>query len=75
VFGHNKLAYYLVLSVIFASGIGEVFMAYSLSRPGGGSGRRLKIGRIVLCGSVFPLVAVFGIAGYGFRQGLIVAQG
>jgi hypothetical protein len=76
VFGHHKLAYYLVLSIILASGIGEAFTAFSLSCPGGGSRSRLKLGRAVLCGSFFPLVVVLGVAGYGaFHQGLIVAQG
>ncbi|KAM0909059.1 hypothetical protein ACQ4PT_015112 [Festuca glaucescens] len=69
VFAHNKLSYYLALSVIVALGLGEAFTAFWLSRPGGGSRRRLTLGRAVLCASVLPFAAVLGIAGYGFIQG------
>jgi hypothetical protein len=69
VFAHNKLAYYLALSVIVALGLGEAFTAFWLSHPGGGSRRRLTFGRDVLCISVLPFAAVLGIAGYGFIKG------
>jgi hypothetical protein len=69
VFGQNKLSYYLALSVIVALGLGEAFTAFWLSRPGGGSRRRLALGRAVLCASFLPFVAILGIAGYGFSQG------
>jgi hypothetical protein len=68
VFGHNKIAYYLVLSIIFASGLGEATMAFCLSRPGGSTQRRLGLGRTVLCASFLPFVAVLSIAGYGLME-------
>jgi hypothetical protein len=68
VFSHNKLAYYLTLSAIFASGLGEAFTAFWLSRPSSTSRRHWTIGRAVLCASFLPFVAVHGIAGHGFME-------
>jgi hypothetical protein len=68
VFGDNKIAYYLSLSAIVASGLGEATMAFLLSRPGGGSRRCVSIGRTVLCASVLPFMAIHGIARYGFME-------
>ncbi|KAM0834642.1 hypothetical protein ACQ4PT_063462 [Festuca glaucescens] len=64
VFSHNQIAYYLLLSAIFASGLGEATTALWLSRPGG-SRCRLSFGRAVLCASFIPFVAALSIAGFG----------
>ncbi|KAM0872363.1 hypothetical protein ACQ4PT_038777 [Festuca glaucescens] len=68
VFGDNKIAYYLALSAIVASGLGEATMAFLLSRPGGGSRRCVSIGRTVLCASILPFMAIHGIARYGLME-------
>jgi hypothetical protein len=64
VFRRHKLAYYLTLAGIFASGVAELTTAFCLSRYGRSSGRVRAAARVVLCVSVVPLVGVIAIGGF-----------
>ncbi|XBI15523.1 hypothetical protein VPH35_057930 [Triticum aestivum] len=68
-FGHNKLAYYLTLIGIFFSGIAEALIAVWLSHSHEVDKRCFLIGRVVLCASIVPFVAIIGIGGFSFMEG------
>ncbi|KAE8778502.1 hypothetical protein D1007_48599 [Hordeum vulgare] len=63
VFGHNKLAYYITLAVIFTFGVGEVFIAVWISRFSN-SKRRCWIGGFVLFLSIWPFVGILSMGGF-----------
>lgn len=69
VFGRNKEAYYLTLAAIFVAGVVEVFTAMWISRSRNANRRRFSFGRVVLCASIGPLVAIIGISGFAFIRG------
>lgn len=69
VFSHNKLAYYLTLVVIFIAGVAEALIAVWLSRSHEVDKRCFSFGRVVLCASLAPFVAIIGIGGFAFVEG------
>lgn len=69
VFSHNKLAYYLTLVVIFIAGVAEALIAVWLSRSHEVDKRCFSFGRVVLCVSLAPFVAIIGIGGFAFVEG------
>nr|CDM86797.1 unnamed protein product [Triticum aestivum] len=69
VFGNNKSIYYLTLASIFLFGVAEAFTAYCVSRSRDANKRRFSFGRVVLCASVGPFVAIVGIGGFTFIKG------
>ncbi|EMS61962.1 hypothetical protein TRIUR3_19241 [Triticum urartu] len=69
VFGKNKSAYYLTLATIFMLGVAEAFTAYCVSRSRDPNKRRFSFGRVILCASVGPFVAIVGISGFAFIEG------
>lgn len=69
IFGHNKAAYYVVLGLVFVSGIAEASAAFWISRSSlHADRRRFSIGRIVLCFSVGPFVTITGIGCFRFIE-------
>jgi hypothetical protein len=70
-FSRNRLAYYLTLAVIFLLGLAETFTAYWMSHTRDDTSIRLlsSLGRIVLCSSIGPLVAIVAISGFSFIDG------
>lgn len=69
VFAHSSLAYYLTLTAIFVLGVAEAFTAFWVSSSRDADVRRLTFGRVVLCASVGPFVAIVGIGGFAFIEG------
>lgn len=69
VFGRNKAAYYITLGAIFVAGVVEVFTAMWLSRSRDANKRRFSFGRVALCLSIGPFVAIIGIGGFALAEG------
>lgn len=68
-FVYDKHAYYLILIGIFFSRVAEALIAFWLSRSHEVDKRCFSFGRVVLCASIVPFVAIIGIGGFSFMEG------
>uniref|UniRef100_A0A452YPK3 Uncharacterized protein n=1 Tax=Aegilops tauschii subsp. strangulata TaxID=200361 RepID=A0A452YPK3_AEGTS len=63
VFGHNKLAYYVILTTIFVFSIVEVFTALWICQSSLTYRRRIWIGSVLLLVSIWVFGVILSIGG------------
>lgn len=63
VFGHNKLVYYVILTIIFVFSLVEVFTAFWICQSSLTYRRRIWIGSVLLFVSIWAFGAILSIGG------------